>query len=163
MTTSIGGRHNFRPFRIDGTNRQVTQNGDGTLNSEALTFSGASAEQPVLILFHFVNGAAAIGTTYRLQLQRRNDANNNWETILDTGARELEETGAGLVSTMVVEFVPGLFGPGPLAGAARQYRTVLTRGGGTTASITVTGIIISVEREQVWNTRGGRWLYTPSG
>jgi len=163
MTATIGGRLNFRPFRIDGTNRQVTQNGDGTLNSEELTFSGSQAEQPVLILFHFVNGAAATGTNYRLQLQRRNDGNNTWETILDTGARELEETGNGLVSTMAVEFVPGLFGPGPLAGQPRRYRTVLTRSGNTTAAVTVTGIILGTEREQGWNARGGRWLYTPGG
>jgi len=163
MTATIGGRHNFRSFRIDGTNRQVSQNADGTINSEELTFSGSLAEQPVLILFHFVNGAAAVGTNYRLQLQRRNDANTTWETILDTGVRELEETGAGLVSTMAAEFVPGLFGPGPLAGAPRRYRTVLIRSGGTNAAVTVTGIILSTEREQGWNARGGRWLYTPSG
>jgi hypothetical protein len=163
MTATIGGRLNFRSFRIDGTNRQVSQNADGTINSEALTFSGSQAEQPVLILFHFVNGAVATGTNYRLQLQRRNDTNTAWETILDTGARELEETAAGAMSTMAVEFIPGLFGPGPLAGQPRQYRTVLTRSGGTSASVTVTGIILATEREQGWNARGGRWLYTPGG
>jgi len=163
MTATIGGRHNFRSFRIDGTNRQVTQNADGTLNSEELTFSGSQAEQPVLILFHFVNGAGAIGTNYRVQLQRRNNENTSWETILDTGARELEDTSSGAMSTMAVEFVPGLFGPGPLAGQPRRYRTVLTRSGNTTAAVTVTGIILATEREQGWNARGGRWLYTPGG
>jgi len=163
MTTSIGARHSFRSFRIDGTNRQVTQNGDATINSEELVFSGSQAEQPVLILFHFVNGAAAAGTNYRLQLQRRNNPNTDWDVILDTGARALEETGAGGVSTMAVEFIPGLFGPGSLAGLPRQYRTVLTRSGGTNAPVTVTGIILGVEREQTWSSRGGRWLYTPRG
>jgi len=163
MTTSIGGRHSFRSFRIDGTNRQVTQNGDGTINSEELVFSGSQAEQPVLILFQFVNGAAATGTNYRLQLQRRNNENSDWETILDTGALALEDNANGAMSTMAVEFIPGLFGPGPLAGQPRRYRTVLTRGGGTTVSVTVTGIIVATEREQGWNARGGRWVYTPNG
>jgi len=163
MTSTIGGRHSFRSFRIDGINRQVTQNADATINSETLTFAGSQAEQPVLILFHFVNGATATGTTYRLQLQRRNDGDTSWQTILDTGALALEETGAGSVSTMAVEFVPGLFGPGPRAGQPRQYRTVLIRGGSTSVAVTVTGLIIAVERELSWSDRGGRWLYTPSG
>jgi len=163
MTATIGGRHNFRSFRIDGTNRLVNQNADTIINSEELTFSGSQAEQPVLILFQFVNGGATTGTNYRLQLQRRNNENNSWETILDTGVRELEDTATGAVSTMAVEFIPGLFGPGPLTGQPRRYRTVLTRSGGTTVPVTVTGIILATEREQGWVSRGGRWVYTPGG
>ena len=163
MTATVGGRLNFRSFRVDGSSRLVSQNADATINSETLTFAGSAAEQPVLILFQFVNGAGAGGTNYRVQLQRRNNENTSWETILDTGGRELEDTSSGAMSTMAVEFIPGLFGPGPLAGAPRQYRTVLIRSGGTTAPVTVTGIILSTEREQGWNARGGRWVYTPSG